>query len=122
MGFFQENNLKRHILSHNVQAGVEPSNINPITVLNVQDIRKPNGNHQSLVKTTTTKSPVQAITRSPVIVRSQPPGKSPIVSKGPIVKSPISVKSPIAVKSPTTGKPPVLVRSPTAARAAPTAS
>ena len=114
MGFFQENNLKRHILSHNVQAGVEPSNINPITVLNVQDVRKPNGNHQSLVKTTTNKSPMQAITRSPVIVRSQPPGKSPTVSKSPFVKSPISVKSP-------TGKPPVLVRSPTAARSAPTA-
>lgn len=122
MGFFQECNLKRHMLSHNLQeSSGEPS----VTT------KKVNGNHQSLVKTTSTK----ASPTPPVLVRS-PASVGPVVrspanvgvrsppSVGPVVRSPpsVGVRSPVnpgaVVRS---GPPGFKVRSPNASRSAPSA-
>ena len=120
MGFFQECNLKRHMLSHNLQE----SSGEPTT-------KKVNGNHQSLVKTTSTK----ASPTPPVLVRS-PASVGPVVrspanvgvrsppSVGPVVRSPpsVGVRSPVnpgaVVRS---GPPGFKVRSPNASRSAPSA-
>ena len=118
MGFFQECNLKRHMLSHNLQeSSGEPST------------KKANGNHQSLVKTTSTKAspvpPPPVLVRSPqnVVVRSPQNvvGRSP--QQVPVRSSPsVGVRSPVnpgaVVRS---GPPAFKVRSPNASRSAPSA-